>query len=203
MMKYLKILSAALLIALAGGCGDSNEEIEDNIPGPAFAYLCFIDSEGQDLLTGIHPVKWVTPTVEYTGDFVADSDLHIKKLAINDREIQVEPVSHVGLGSEGFYTSLPYKSISFIIGIQQEIDEAYSDIVYTVTVYTVRWEIIFPYIFGNDEVHTLTGELCVTSGKAFWFQKCWFDSVEASPAYFEWASSADKKPNAFLVRVDK
>jgi hypothetical protein len=166
MAKHLKILSTALLIALAGGCGDNEEIIDGGIVGATQLYICFIGSEGQDLLTGIHPVKWEPSNAEDTGNVLSESGCHIKKLFINDEEIQMAPSVRPGLFPEGWY-GLPYKSIQFPIGIWEVINAAYNDIVYT-----VRSEIGFPYMFGNNEVHTLTGELCVTSGKSSWFQKC-------------------------------
>ncbi|MDR1257802.1 MAG: hypothetical protein LBK65_00780 [Tannerellaceae bacterium] len=191
MAKHLKILSAALLIALAGGC-DNNEEPIRGIVGPVSLRICFIDSEGQDLLTGITSVGWNASTVKDNGPFVADnSDLNIEKTFINDREIQV-PVIHVGLGYG--YAGLPYKNISFAIDHDYLVSEDIS---------TGRWEIVFPYMFGNDEVHTLTVELDVTPGGYRWYKKLWFDGVEASPAYYEWDTGADKKPMAFIVRVDR
>jgi hypothetical protein len=211
MAKHLKILSAALLIALACGCGDNDDEILGGIAETTQLYICFIGSEGQDLLTGINPGKWKPSNAkDNTGNVLSEGSCHIKKLFINDEEIQMTSSVRPGLVHEGWY-GLPYKSILFPIGIWAVINDAYNDIVYTdpvsgdpvyaVTVHTVRSEIVFPYMFGNYEVHTLTGELCVSSGKSSWFQKCWLDGVEASPVYSEYAGA--KIPAAFIVRVDR
>jgi hypothetical protein len=125
----------------------------------------------------------------------------MKKLFINDEEIQIvkEPMRLV---SEEF-TGEPYKALGIPFGyLWEEINDASNN-----TVYTVRNEIVCPYIFGNDEAHTLTGILeRMGTGRIYWFHKCWFDGIEASPTYFgeeSGAAAGKQRPNYFIVRVDR
>ncbi|MDR1257801.1 MAG: hypothetical protein LBK65_00775 [Tannerellaceae bacterium] len=198
MMKYLKILSGALLIALTGGCGDSNEEPLDGYLGAPGLGICFTDSKGQDILTGIPTITWVTPTVIYHGDFISSDVCFMKKLFINDEEISVVEKDPMGLVSEEL-TGGHYKALGIAFGyLWREINDASNN-----TVYTVRSEIVCSYIFGNDEAHILTGVLDRGgTGGLYGFHKCWFDGVEASPTYFEWDESI-QRPNYFIVRVDR
>jgi hypothetical protein len=192
MMKHLVILlSTLLLLSISWGC--NNKEEGDNMIGPPDLVVCFIDSEGQDLLTEIPTIKLVTPTVEYAGDFLSNDVCRVK-LFINEEEIPA-PNMHVRLLGENL-TDEPYKAISFVfwdlmLAVNNESNSA---------VYTVRCEMVCPYVFGNDGAHTLTGELSRDSEGCYWFQKCRFDGAEALPAYFE---NGRQQESTYIVRVDR
>jgi hypothetical protein len=85
----------------------------------------------------------------------------------------------------------PYDAIQF------EIDELWN---LADANYTVRCEMVCPYIFGDDRTHTLVGEL----HWGYMFRKCWFDGIEASPAYG--VVDGERRYieyGAFIVQVDR
>lgn len=47
----------------------------------------------------------------------------------------------------------------------------------------IRCEIVCPYIFGDDQARTLTGEFSLGTGGYHWFQRCWFEGAELPPLY--------------------
>jgi hypothetical protein len=190
--KLICILLGGLLIALVGGCSNEAPEMVDFMLGPPCLTVSFIDSEGWDLVTGIPTTKFVTQTVEYTGDFLSNSTC--RTLFVNDEEI-LSPSMQISLLDKDKF-GLPYDAISFIFwDLMTPINDKSNS-----TIYTVRCEVICPYIFGNDEAHTLTGELSMWyPGGYYLFQKCWFDGVETLPVYY----GDVRKENSFIVQVNR
>jgi hypothetical protein len=203
MIKHLNILLSVFLIALfAGGCNNEGEKIGGML-GPPCLFISFIDSEGQDLVTGIPTVKVVTPVAEYAGDFLS-SDVYRMKLFVNEEEFptQNDPLYMSIRHKDGTYEL--YDAILFSFGnLMKSVDDKSN-----FTVYTVRCEVVCEYVFGNDETHILTGELSRPPGGTYDFQRFWFDGVEIPfgvyPPGLDITYPADGwKPDAYFVQVNR
>jgi hypothetical protein len=198
MNKYFALLVSSLLVALAGGCGEE-EAPEDVIGGwqwPPNLNVCFVDSEGGDLLAGIPTIKLETARVKYDGDFLSNNTFRIK-LFVNDEEI-LSLGMPVGLFHKG-ESGLPYDAITFTLwDLLTPINNQSNS-----TIYIVKGEVVCPYVFGNDEVHTLQGELSRQHpGGSYWYRICWFDGVETLPAYYHDPGDV-RKDNSFVARIDR
>jgi hypothetical protein len=172
---------------------------EGGIVGLSGLTVSFIDSEGKDLVEGIPTMKWETYTVQYTGDFVYYKDCPVK-LFINDEETPWKDIVSARLVYKQDRIEPPYDALIFLSGYfgNQINDPSHS------TVYTVRYEIVCPYLFGNEQVHTLVGELSRWyPGGYYWFQKCWFDGVEASPVYNSDDMGNRQIENTYIVQLDR
>jgi hypothetical protein len=188
MMKHFVLLSGVLLLAIAGGCNKEPEE--GNITGLPGLSVSFIDSEGQDLVAGIPAIKLMPPPA---ADFLSDDVFRIK-VFINEEEIRMPNVPVRLFDKDSIAGTCNVVFIFYDLPGKELVDASNS------AVYTVRTEIVCPYIFGNDEAHTLTGELGRSPGGYYCFRKCWFDGVEAAPTY---AAEGWQREGAFTVRVDR
>jgi hypothetical protein len=178
MNKYFILLSSCLLIALAGGCGDSGGIndcgcLDSAAPPPAFV-ISFIDSEGQDLVEGIPTVTWE----QYAGDFLSNNAYQMKLFVDEEEEV---PQGYRDMSITSKEENIQrYDAIRFTITALWGAMNDPSDI----AVHTARCEFVCPYIFGSDEVHTLTGELSRgPKGGDYFFRRFWFDGVECPPLY--------------------
>jgi hypothetical protein len=188
MNKYFAIFVSSLLVALAGGCGEDEAPMNSK-PYPNLE-ISFIDSQGRDLVEGIPTVELNTPYVLYGDGFLSSNTCDVK-LFINDKEVPLPDIRRFRMHVTYKDEFAPYDVIHF------EVDDLWN---LTDANCTLRCEMVCPYIFGDSRTHTLVGEL--HRGQAF--LKCWFDGVEASPAYR--VSEGERRYieyGSFIVQVDR
>jgi hypothetical protein len=190
MNKYFALLVSSLLVALAGGCGEEEASLNSK-PYPNLE-ISFIDSQGRDLVEGIPTIELNTDEALY-GDGFLSSNTYDVKLFINDKEVAPLPsIRRFRMNVIYKDEFAPYDAIFFYI----------DDLIHLSgkSIHMVRCEMVCPYIFGDDRTHTLVGEL----HRGSMFLKCWFDGVEASPAYH--VVEGERRYiefGSFIVQVDR
>jgi hypothetical protein len=165
----------------------------NSMPRPSWI-VSFIDSQGRDLVEGIPTIKLESYEVQYDGDFLSGTTCNVK-LFVNDEELSSPGNMHWFQMKLSYKEEAsPYDAIQFVLRDLWDLDDIES-------IYTVRCEMICPYIFGDDRTHTLVGEL----HGGYMFRKCWFDGVEASPAYRVWEGEVLYyiEYGSFFVQVDR
>jgi hypothetical protein len=183
MNRHFIILITLLLPALFGGCGMEPEEpMEYFSPFVGVTLdVFFVDSEGKDLVEGIPTIKKKDDPITSRAGNLSPSAYHIK-LFKDDEESNRKP-SVLVYDREDVTGKPGYAIVFSFLTSNRGFNHK-----------KIRYEFVCPYIFGDDKVHTLEGEM-----KGAAVIKCRFDGVEAPPAQ----ALPDFTYYAYIVRVDR
>ncbi|MDR1356225.1 MAG: hypothetical protein LBJ58_00990 [Tannerellaceae bacterium] len=190
----LNIFLCALLIALAG-C--SNErEVTLNSWVPPSLMISFIDTGGRDLLAGAPVIDKIAYEAQHRGCYLANGECRVR-LFVNDEELPAQNMEYSPVNRKSEVGG-PYDSVYFLL---QALSGTVNDESNRAD-YTVRCEIIFPYVFGDDDTHVITGELSRENPVgAYRFRRLLSDGAEATPVYM--GDNDTLQPNAYIITVNR